>query len=594
MSPKSLIILPKISHLIFWIFGLILTIILGFGISLKAIALNLPQTQDTHLSMATIATITDVEPANQWTSNSQRSDEQYVASIFKNWVELYLKRAKAPVTLDGQQLFFVTDTSEYPAELRAQLISKKLEAAVNSEQPVQVRVEQSQNQVTTIWLNNEQLLTVTASDAAPITPQERGQEWADKIQQSLNTAKQQRQFNFIVKGLIYAGLIIFAAITIQAFSDKLLRQFWQKILPANLPAKLTEENPALKQFNYLDLCHNLTIGTARFLIWFGAALGISNLFPMTRQWSYLIISALITTFTSPILNLGQKTYSIPDILLLGFLLFGLVTVSAKATDLFKSRILQITGINRGTQEAIAAIVRYSTIALGAVVVLQIWGLDLSSLTILASALGIVIGLGFQDIAKNFASGLILLFERPIQVGDFVEVGRYTGIVEYIGPRSTTIRTLDRVSIILPNARFLENEVINWSHSNPVSRLHLPVGVAYSSDIQIVESTLLEAAKSHPLVLLVPPPKVMFLGFGDNSLNFELLVWIDQPSELFAIKSDLNFKIQHLLRQHNIEIPFPQRDLHVRSGSLPLQISPQLEQTLIQVLQKILSKYEENK
>lgn len=591
MSHQSLIIW-SISHLISWILGFILTIILGFGICSKAIAVHFTYTQDPHLSLATIARITNVESANQWTNNSQRSDEQYVANIFKNWVELYLKRAKAPVTLDGQQLFFVTDTSEYSAELRAQLISKKLEAAVNSEQPVQVRVEQSNNQVTTIWLNNEQLLTVTASDAAPKTPQERGQEWADKIQQSLNTAKQQRQFNFIVKGLIYSALIIFAAITIQAFSDKLLRHFWQGILPANLPAKLTEKNPA-KQFNYLDLCHNLTIGTARFLIWFGAALGISNLFPMTRQWSYLIISALITTFTSPILNLGQKAYSIPDILLLGFLLFGLVTVSAKATDLFKSRILQITGINRGTQEAIAAIVRYSTIALGTVVVLQIWGLDLSSLTILASALGIVIGLGFQDIAKNFASGLILLFERPIQVGDFVEVGRYTGIVEYIGLRSTTIRTLDRVSIILPNARFLENEVINWSHSNPVSRLHLPVGVAYSSDIQIVESTLLEAAKSHPLVLLVPPPKVMFLGFGDNSLNFELLVWIDQPSELFTIKSDLNFKIQHLLRQHNIEIPFPQRDLHVRSGSLPL-LSPQLEQTLIQFLQKFLSKYEENK
>lgn len=465
------------------------------------------------------------------------------------------------------------------------MISEKLEAAVNSENPVEVKVEQSNNQLTIISLNNEQLLTVTASDAAPNTPQEKGQEWADKIQQSLTTGKQQRRFDFIIKGLIYSAAIIFAAITLQSFADKLLRQFWQRILPPNL----AEDNQQIKAFNSLDLFRNLTIGTVRFLIWFFAALGISNLFPLTRQWSYLIINALITTFTSPILTLGQKAYSIPDLLILGLLLFGLVIVSGKATDLFKSRILHITGINRGTQEAIAAIVRYSAIAIGTVVVLQIWGLDLSSLTILVSALGIGVGLGFQDIAKNFASGLILLFERPIQVGDFVEVGSYTGIVEYIGARSTTIRTLDRISIILPNARFLESEVINWSHSNPVSRLHIPIGVAYNSNIQLVESTLLEAAKSHPLVLLVPPPKVMFIGFGESSLSFELLVWIDKPSELFAIKSDLNFKIENLLRQHQINIPFPQRDLHVRSGNMPLQLSSELEQTLVQLLQRFLSK-----
>jgi potassium efflux system protein len=322
---------------------------------------------------------------------------------------------------------------------------------------------------------------------------------------------------------------------------------------------------------------------------FLAVLAISNLFPLTRQWSYQITRALVKTFTTPILTLGQNAYSVPDLLILSSLLFGLVTVSGKATHLFKSKILEITGINRGVQEAIATIVRYSTIALGTVVVLQIWGLDLSSLTLLASALGVGIGLGFQDIAKNFASGLILLFERPIQVGDFVEVGSYTGIVEYIGARSTTIRTLDRISIILPNSRFLEDEVINWSHSNPVSRLHIPVGVAYGSDIQAVESTLLEAAKSHPFVLLVPPPKVMFMGFGDSSLDFELLVWIDKPSELFFIKSDLYFKIENLLRQHQIEIPFPQRDLHMRSGTLPLQISSELEQSLLQLLQKFLNK-----
>ncbi|WP_156331837.1 mechanosensitive ion channel family protein [Planktothricoides sp. SR001] len=577
---RSLTKLTTVDRLLRWIICGVLGMVLVLWISPKGMTLNLPRISDALLVSSRVGTAPSLPFVE-----GQLSDRQYIASVFNNWIELYLKKAKAPVTLDGQELFFVTDTAEHSAELRAQLISEKLEEAVASENPVQVKVNQSNNQLTIISLNNQQLLTVTSGDAAPRTPQERAQEWADKIQQSLTTGKQQRQFDFIVKGLIYSAAIVFAAISLHSLSDKLLRQFWQKI---SLP-NLTEDSEQRNLINSLDLLRNLTIGTARVVIWLFAALGISNLFPVTRQWSYLIVNALITTFTSPILTLGQQAYSIPDILLLGFLLFGLVNLSWKATDLFKSRILQITGMNRGTQEVIAVIFRYSAIALGTVVVLQIWGLDLSSLTILASALGIVIGLGFQDIAKNFASGLILLFERPIQVGDFVEVGRYTGIVEYIGARSTTIRTLDRISIILPNARFLENEVINWSHSNPVSRLHIPIGVAYSSDVQVVESTLLEAAKSHPLVLLVPPPKVMFLGFGDNSLNFELLVWIDQPSELFTIKSDLNFKIQHLLLQHEIEIPFPQRDLHVRSGSIPLQISTNLEETLIQVLQKFLAK-----
>lgn len=552
-----------------------LAILLGMWISSRSIALtaaavpNHPQI--TH----------PVVTATQW----ENPPEQYTASVLNNWIELYLKKAKAPVILDGQELFFVTDIDGYPAEFRADWITNQLEKAAMSSEPFEVTVEQTNNQLTIISLNDQQLFTVTPSDAVGKSPEKQAEEWAKIIREALARAKEQRRFDFILKGLLYSGAITFAAIAIQSFLNKFLRQFWERF-QQNRPREETEEN---QEFKSLDLLRNLSIAIARGVIWLVAALAISNQFPLTRQWSYQITSALVTTFTSPIFTLGQNAYSVPDLLILFSLLFGLITVSGKATHLFKSRILQITGINRGAQEAIATIVRYSTIAIGTVVLLQIWGLDLSSLTILASALGVGIGLGFQDIAKNFASGLILLFERPIQVGDFVEVGPYSGIVEYIGARSTTIRTLDRVSIILPNSRFLESEVINWSHSNPVSRVHIPVGVAYGSNISAVESTLLEAAKSHPLVLLVPPPKVMFIGFGDSSLDFELLVWINKPSELFLIKSDLYFKIENLLRQHEIEIPFPQRDLHMRSGTLPLQISSELEQSLLQLLQKFLNK-----
>ena len=242
--------------------------------------------------------------------------------------------------------------------------------------------------------------------------------------------------------------------------------------------------------------------------------------------------------------------------------------------------MRYAGINRGAQEAIAILAKYGLIFIGTLVLLQIWGLDISSLAIVASALGVGIGLGLQDIAKNFGSGIVLVFERPIQVGDFVEVGDYKGTVERIGARSTEIRTLDRVSIIVPNSRFLENEVINWSHRNPISRLHLPVGVAYGCDAKAVEGALLEAASSHASVLKSPPPQVLFKSFGDSSLNFELLVWTKEPERQFLLTSDLYYKIYEVLGQRQIEIPFPQRDLHLRSGTLGL--SPQVESALIQM------------
>ena len=165
------------------------------------------------------------------------------------------------------------------------------------------------------------------------------------------------------------------------------------------------------------------------------------------------------------------------------------------------------------------------------------------------------------------------------MGDFVDFGQVKGTVSRIGSRSTEIRTLDQVSIIVPNSHFLDREVTNWSHGNPVSRIRLPVGVAYSADPPQVKAALLEACQKNQEILSAPAPQVFFLGFGDNALNFELLVWIAQPSRQLVIKSDLYFAIEACLRHHDIQIPFPQRDLHIRSGHLPVDLSPEAEQLL---------------
>jgi small-conductance mechanosensitive channel len=253
-------------------------------------------------------------------------------------------------------------------------------------------------------------------------------------------------------------------------------------------------------------------------------------------------------------------------------------------NLFRDRLLRIAGINRGATSAIAILAKYGLIFVGTLVLLQVWGLDISSLAIVASALGVGIGLGLQDIAKNVGSGLVLVFERPIQVGDFVEVSNYKGTVERIGARSTEIRTLDRISIIVPNSRFLEQEIINWSHRNPISRLHLPVGVAYSCDPKVVQMALIQAANAHPSVLKSPPPQVWFKGFGDSALNFELLVWTKEPNKQFFLTSDLYYSIYEIFQLQQIQIPFPQRDLHMRSGTVGL--SPQIESALTHLLEQL--------
>jgi small-conductance mechanosensitive channel len=314
------------------------------------------------------------------------------------------------------------------------------------------------------------------------------------------------------------------------------------------------------------------------MLWVGCSLHIANLFPWTRQLSYQIADLLRTSLIYPMLTLGKKAYSVTDLLILGVVLMGWVLLASTLSNLFKTRILSLANIARGPQETITTLARYSLILLGSIMLLQAWGIDISSLAILASVFGLGIGLGLQNIAKNFSSGLVLVLERPIQVGDFIEVGNHKGTVERIGARSTQIRTLDYISIIVPNSRFLEDEVINWSHDTPMSRLHLPVGVAYGSDPKEVEAALLAVAHQHPQVIDFPAPQVMFIRFGDSALDFELLVWTQDPSKELSLKSELYFQIHDILRQKQIEIPFPQRDLHIRSSSLSaIEVKKILEQ-----------------
>ncbi len=235
------------------------------------------------------------------------------------------------------------------------------------------------------------------------------------------------------------------------------------------------------------------------------------------------------------------------------------------------RALARTKFDPALQFAILRITGYLFVILGIYVAFQAVGVDLSSLAVLAGAVGVGLGFGLQNVVNNFISGIIILAERPIAMGDRVEVAGVAGQVTHISLRSTTITTNDNISIIVPNSQFITETVINWSHGDPKVRMRLPVGVAYGSDTDKVRQALLEVAANHEKVLKDPAPAVFFNQFGDSSLDFELAVWTSEMTfSPRRFRSDLNFAINRALREHGIEIPFPQRDLHIRSGTLQVR------------------------
>ncbi len=469
----------------------------------------------------------------------------------------------AEVILDGQPIFLVSDSGQFGAQERADFVNYQLQEIVQSDVPLKVTVEQ-RNQFPALFINDRYLLTVTERDALPgTTPQKQAERWVEEIQTAAQQAQKERSQSYLKTITILSGAIILGTITIFFVLGWLQRDL---LIFVKTKLSLGNQDSIPKG---LDLLFSLLLAIARFSTGMVAILYIANLYPVSRALSYQIRNILLSSFSAPILTLDKKAYSVTDLLILTVMLFGLVLLSRLTTNLLRRRVLGLAGLNRGAQEAIAVIAQYSLIFLGALVLLQIWGLDLSSLAILASALGIGVGIGLQNIAKNFGSGLILIFERPIEVGDFVEVGTLNGTVEKIGARSTEIRTLDRVSIIVPNSHFVENEVINWSHGNAISRLHLSVDVAYGSDPNEVRTALIDAALIQAKVLTTLQPQVFFKGFGESALQFELLVWTAEPEKQFSLKSDLYFSIYAILHQRKIEIPFPQYDLHLRSGQITL-------------------------
>jgi len=279
---------------------------------------------------------------------------------------------------------------------------------------------------------------------------------------------------------------------------------------------------------------------------------------------YEIVSQqIISVFTNKI-NIGSLSFTFGSIILFIAILYFTYLIAKFTKQIIEREVLSKHEMKRGMAASISLTVRIFVVFFGALLALSVTGMDFSKIGIIAGALSVGIGFGLQNIVSNFISGLILIYEKPVQEGDTVEVDTLLGRVSNIGIRSSTITTYDGAEVVVPNSNLISNQLINWTLSDNKKRIEVKVGVSYESDPHLVLELLLNAALSHESVLRFPEPRPLFVGFGDNSLNFRLLFWV-RFEEGLATQSDVVLKIYDILKENNIEIPFPQLDLHVKNA-----------------------------
>jgi small-conductance mechanosensitive channel len=273
----------------------------------------------------------------------------------------------------------------------------------------------------------------------------------------------------------------------------------------------------------------------------------------------------------PLVSIGPAAISIALVLKSIFLFWVLFIIASRVTSFLQERLASTTDIDPSLSFALTRFLKFFLFSLGVLVTLDTAGVNLSTLTIFGGALGLGIGFGMQNITNNLVSGIILLIDRSIKQGDVITVGDSYGWVVRLGARYIVVRTRDGVEKLIPNANLIATEITNWSHSDRAVRLHVKVGVSYKSDPFQVRELLLHVADNNPRVLKYPQPNILFVNFGESSLDFELRLWISDPQEgIENVRSAVRFEIWKVFKENGIEIPYPQRDLHIKSSAVTLE------------------------
>ncbi len=351
--------------------------------------------------------------------------------------------------------------------------------------------------------------------------------------------------------VVFGRILAFFAVTLTIrlmlmFSCGLL-----ELLLNNTPWKFISDNSGIivKQLRPL-------LALLHFILWIAAVLVIAWVFPT--------LNAALGAMSSVKIEFMALSITPDSVLTVVLTVYVTLLVSRATRAFLLQQVLPFHKVDRGVQISIARLVHYAIMAVGFIVLLKVLGFGMNQITILGGALGVGIGFGLQAIVNNFVSGLILLFERPIKVGDMIDVGTQIGEVKELGLRATTVQTFDNAEVVIPNSQLISANVTNWTLADKKIRVKIPVGVAYGTDVSEVLRILLACAEANPSVLSTPKPTALFLAFGASSLDFELRVWIADFNDKYIVLSELNQDIEAEFDAAGIEIPFPQTDLHLRS------------------------------
>ena len=353
--------------------------------------------------------------------------------------------------------------------------------------------------------------------------------------------------NLLVSGtlnIIYIAILLFTAV---AVLNALIILF--------LKTKPAQKLRVVQyQHEKIQLTSRKIIRLAAIILWLGTVLNSYNVYDPVLVW--------LSETLNRKWEIGSFSIAIVNVLIFIFSIWAAVIISRTVRFFLEGDILPRLKLPRGVPGAISSLTTYSILVLGIIVALFGIGLDLSKLTILVGALGVGIGFGMQDLVNNFISGLILIFERPIQVGDAVSVADISGRVQSIGIRSSIIRNWSGADIIVPNGHLISNKLTNWTMTDQLRRIEIKVGVMYGSDVNKVMEILLNCAKGNQKILTRPAAYVLFQDFADSYLEFELRCWTSNYTDWIEIRSDLRVAINNSFEKEGIVIPFPQRDLHI--------------------------------
>ncbi|MCK5455395.1 MAG: mechanosensitive ion channel family protein, partial [Calditrichia bacterium] len=364
-------------------------------------------------------------------------------------------------------------------------------------------------------------------------------------------------FTTAILNIAYVGVALFAAILI--LESIIVISFQSRVFSK---LRIVQKNSQLLQERAVSLLRFLAV-----ILWTVFSLRNLNIYDPLKEFTM--------TMLTESWQVGNFSFALGDILIFFITVWLSILLARLIRFILEEDVLPRIPLPRGVPASISLLTNYVILVFGFLIALTAAGLEWSKFALLAGALGVGIGFGLQQVVNDFISGLILIFERPIKVGDTVEVGVLKGTVKRIGIRSSTIRTFEGAEVIVPNGTLIQSEVTNWTLSDRLRRIEVKVGVSYGSDPNQVLKILQKVAKDNPVVLENPAPMILFQGFGESSLDFSFRIWTSDFDNWLTFSSEITLEVHNALKAADIEIPFPQRDLHLHTvdKDIPQELTP---------------------